>query len=102
MMLIKILDYVDDPNGFKLGHVDIRVETNDGAYLVGNIAHLKKGDSEWFAFPARKNKQGQYTPTFQYPTPEENRKFLDAVKEEYKHFVGGVKEEIVTDTDLPF
>lgn len=91
--MIKILNYTPLSKGAVIGTVDVLVDDKRLPMIIRRIAHLKKGDREWFNFPQYKEDAlnssangapGSYIRYFEYGHAELNNKFLVALHEAVK------------------
>lgn len=80
-MQIEILNYLDEPRGFKLGFVDIRVlYPPDKSETFRNLAYFNKDGKRWLSFP--NCKRGDKWLPFYERTPEVSKNVLTLALEE--------------------
>lgn len=90
--MIKILRYEPCNIGSKLATLDISIDIEGVALIIRNLAHLKKGEREWFNFPTFQRIEGGYSPKKTYPrvieyeNPETNQALLASLHEAVKAY----------------
>jgi len=78
-MDIKILDYIPDSKGMKVGYVDFSVTYNlEKSETFRNVGHFKKENKEWLGMPNCKRKD-KWVPMYER-TPNTRTLLTDALK----------------------